>query len=65
LKGENKVPSHKIIQIVAAESHQDKDAIFNKWYKEAHIPMLFRYQGVKGINRYRLKRDDEINAQDI
>lgn len=53
------MPSHKIIQIVAAESPMDKDAIFDKWYKETHIPTLFEYEGVKEINRYKLKGDDK------
>jgi len=52
------VPSHKLIQIVAAESPMEKDAIFDKWYTEVHIPMLFGYEGVKEVNRYRLKSMD-------
>jgi heme-degrading monooxygenase HmoA len=51
------MPSHKIIQIVAAESTPEKDAKFDKWYREVHIPMLFEYEGVKEVNRYRLKGD--------
>ena len=53
------MPSHKIIQIVAAESPMEKDEIFDKWYKEVHIPTLFEYKEVKEINRYRLKGDDK------
>ncbi len=53
------MPSHKIIQVVAAESPMEKDAIFDKWYKDVHIPTLFEYKGVKEINRYRLKGDDK------
>jgi hypothetical protein len=52
------MPSHKLIQIVAAESTPEKDAKFNKWYIDVHIPMLFGYKGVKEVNRYRVKMDD-------
>ena len=51
------MPSHKLIQIVAAESTPEKDAKFEKWYIEKHIPMLFGFKGVKEVNRYRLKMD--------
>jgi hypothetical protein len=53
------LPSHKLIQIVAAESTPEKDANFEKWYVEKHIPMLFGFEGVKEVNRYRLKGDDK------
>jgi heme-degrading monooxygenase HmoA len=53
------MPSHKLIQVVAAESSPEKDAKFEKWYTEVHIPMLFKYEGVKEINRYRLKGNDK------
>lgn len=53
------MPSHKLIQIVAAESTPEKDAAFEKWYREVHVPILFGYKGVKQISRYRLKGDDK------
>jgi len=53
------VPSHKLIQIVAAESTPEKDAKFDKWYTEAHVPMLFEFEGVKQASRYRLKGKDK------
>ncbi len=52
------MPAHKLIQIVAAESTPEKDAKFEKWYVEKHIPMLFGYEGVKQVSRYRLKMND-------
>jgi heme-degrading monooxygenase HmoA len=53
------MPSHKLIQIVAAESTPEKDAKFEKWYTQVHIPTLFQYEGVKQVNRYRRKGDDK------
>ncbi len=58
-EGETTVPGYKLIQIVAAESTPEKDADFEKWYTEVHIPMLFQYEGVKQVSRYRLKVDDK------
>lgn len=53
------MPGHKFIQIVAAESTPEKEARFDEWYREVHIPMLFQFEGVKEINRYRLKGEDK------
>jgi len=49
------MPNNLLIQIVAAESTPEKDAIFDKWYTEEHVPMLFEFPGVKQASRYRLK----------
>ena len=49
------MPSHKLVQIVAAESTPEKDAAFEKWYTGKHIPMLFKFEGVKQATRYKLK----------
>ena len=46
------MPSNNIIQIVASESTPEKEAEFNKWYTEVHVPMLFAYEGVKQASRY-------------
>ena len=51
------MPNNKLIQIVASESTPDKDARFNEWYTQVHVPMLFGYAGVKQASRYRLKGD--------
>jgi antibiotic biosynthesis monooxygenase (ABM) superfamily enzyme len=52
------MPSNKIIQIVAAESSTpEKDAAFDKWYTGKHVPMLFKFKGVKQASRYKLKGD--------
>ncbi len=49
---------HKLIQIVAAESTPEKDAKFEKWYRETHVPTLFAYPGLKQASRYRLKGEN-------
>ena len=52
------MPCNKLIQIVAAESTPEKDAAFEKWYTETHVPILFGFEGVKQASRYRLKGDE-------
>ncbi|MFA5308541.1 MAG: hypothetical protein WC370_03525 [Dehalococcoidales bacterium] len=49
------MPGNKLMQIVAAQSTPEKDAAFDKWYTEKHVPMLFGFAGVKQASRYRLK----------
>jgi heme-degrading monooxygenase HmoA len=55
--------NNKIIQIVASESTPEKEAAFNKWYTEVHVPMLFAYEGVKQASRYQRIGDDEQGAK--
>jgi uncharacterized protein (TIGR02118 family) len=44
----------RILNIVATESPPQDDAKFNKWYNEVHIPLLFKYKGLKKVTRYQL-----------
>jgi len=53
------MPKHKLIQIVAADSTPEKDAAFEKWYTQVHIPTLFQFEGVKQVSRYRRKGEDK------
>jgi uncharacterized protein (TIGR02118 family) len=52
-----------IIQIVASESTPEKEAKFNKWYTEVHVPMLFGFKGLKQASRYRRISDDKQSAR--
>ena len=44
----------RILNIVSTECAPEDDAKFNKWYNEVHIPMLFKYKGIKKVTRYRM-----------
>ena len=57
------MPANKMIQIVASESTPEKEADFNKWYNDVHIPMLMGYKGVKQASRYQRIGDDELGAK--
>ena len=52
-----------MIQIVASQSTPEKEAVFNKWYSEVHVPMLFGYKGLKRASRYQRLGDDDLSAK--
>ncbi len=52
-----------IIQIVASESTPEKEAEFNRWYSEVHLPMFCGYKGLKRASRYRRLGDDNNTAR--
>lgn len=41
------------IFVVRATIAKDKEAAFNKWYDEEHVPQLLRYNGAISGRRYR------------
>jgi antibiotic biosynthesis monooxygenase (ABM) superfamily enzyme len=41
------------IFVVRATITKDKEAAFNKWYNEEHVPQLLRYNGAISGRRYR------------
>ena len=53
----------RIINMVYTECAADKDAAFNKWYNEVHIPLLFKYPGVKKVTRYQRTGDNKEQAK--
>ena len=43
---------HKIIMMVANEPTAEREAEYNEWYNEKHIPTMFRFHGMKKASRY-------------
>jgi len=43
-----------IINIVATRCHPDDGEKFNKWYNEAHIPLLLKLKGLTEVTRYKI-----------
>jgi antibiotic biosynthesis monooxygenase (ABM) superfamily enzyme len=39
--------------VVRATIARDKEAAFNKWYNEEHVPQVLRYNGAVSGRRYR------------
>jgi heme-degrading monooxygenase HmoA len=50
---------HRNILIVANEPSSEKEAEYNRWYNEEHIPMMFRFKGMKRASRYRLADENK------
>ena len=51
--------NNRLVQIVASESSPEKEAEYDAWYTDVHIPMLFGYEGMKKVSRYRLVGENE------
>ena len=41
------------IFVVRATITKDKEAAFNRWYNEEHVPQLLQYNGAVSARRYR------------
>jgi hypothetical protein len=42
-----------ILFVVKATIRQDREADFNRWYNEEHVPQVLRWKGVVSARRYR------------
>lgn len=58
-RGKIGMADNRMIQIVASESTPEKEAEYDAWYTDIHIPMLFGYKGMKKVSRYRLVDENE------
>ena len=52
----------RILNIVGTDCPKS-EAKFNKWYNEVHIPLLFKYRGLKKVTRYQLMPDNKAQAK--
>ena len=57
-EGQN-METKPIIYIVATQCQPETEVKFNRWYNEVHIPLLFKFQGLKEVTRYRLMKELE------
>ena len=42
-----------ILFVVKATIHKDREAAFNRWYDEEHVPQVLQWKGVVSARRYR------------
>jgi antibiotic biosynthesis monooxygenase (ABM) superfamily enzyme len=54
---------HRILLIVANEPSAEREAEYNEWYTEKHIPMMFRFKGMKKASRYRLSGESKESSR--
>jgi len=48
-----------IIHVVATECRSEVEEKFNKWYDDVHIPLLFKFKGMKEATRYKIMNETE------
>jgi len=53
------VETKPIINIVATQCQPEVEEAFNRWYNDIHIPMLFKFKGIKKVTRYKRLSDAE------
>jgi len=54
---------HNIALIVANEPGPGREDEYNQWYTGTHIPMMFKFKGLKKVGRYHRLGDDEESSQ--
>jgi hypothetical protein len=54
---------HRILLIVANEPSAEREAEYNEWYTEKHVPMMFRFKGMKKASRYRLSDENKESSK--
>ena len=47
-----------VILIVANEPSVEREAEYNEWYTDKHVPMMFQFKGMKKASRYRLSGEN-------
>jgi len=52
-----------ILNIIGTDCPAEIEAKFNKWYNEVHIPLLFKYKGMKKVTRYQLAGESKGQAK--
>jgi len=46
-----------VINVVATQCKPEVEEKFNKWYDEVHVPLLFKFKGMKKVIRYKIVKD--------
>ena len=48
-----------VINIIGTRCRPEDEEKFNKWYDEIHIPLVFRFKGLKAATRYKITHETE------
>ena len=46
-----------VIHVVATQCKPEVEEEFNKWYDEVHVPLLFKFRGMKKVTRFKILKD--------
>jgi len=52
-----------VILIVANEPSVEREAEYNEWYTDRHVPMMFQFKGMKKASRYRLSGENKESSR--
>jgi hypothetical protein len=52
-----------VILIVANEPSVEREAEYNEWYTDRHVPMMFKFKGMKKASRYRLSGENKEGSR--
>ena len=55
--GDQVMENKAVINVVATRCRPEVEEKFNKWYDEVHIPLLFKFKGMKEVTRYKILKD--------
>jgi heme-degrading monooxygenase HmoA len=47
-----------VVLMVASDCEAAREDEFNKWYTGVHLPMFFKFEGLKKASRYRLRNEN-------
>ncbi|MFA5308859.1 MAG: EthD family reductase [Dehalococcoidales bacterium] len=53
----------RIVNLVVTECDPAREAEFNKWYNEVHVPMLLKFKGIKKVTRYKMIEEKSQKPQ--
>lgn len=53
------MPAKSVINVVATRCQPEVEKKFNTWYDEVHIPLLFKFKGMKKVTRYKILKETE------
>jgi heme-degrading monooxygenase HmoA len=48
-----------VINVVGIQCKPEAEDAFNKWYDQVHIPLLFKFKGLKKATRYKAPYKEE------
>jgi len=48
-----------VVNVVATQCQPEVEEKFNKWYDDIHIPILFKFKGMKKVTRYKILKETE------
>lgn len=48
-----------VLNMVATQCQPEIEDKFNKWYDEIHIPLLFKFKGMKEVTRYKILGEND------